>query len=229
MVAVVALTLAACGKGRDASATTEKQAPDAAARSVQLSSVQKQFLTIETVGASGAVDVLVLPIALVVVGERWPVPSVSAGRSWTSDPYGAANFVGLSVEIPILDTRRGPLAKAESDAIAATLRRELAQAEVAATLERLAGVIAARQAAVERFEDEGAARLPALKQMAEDAYRLGRSSILELLDSTRSRYDLLQTRIDLVAALLEAQVRFLATSGDLDKVVGLGAPEPAPR
>ena len=100
---------------------------------------------------------------------------------------------------------------------------------MAATLERLAGVIAARQAAVQRFEDEAAARLPALKQMAEDAYRLGRSSILELLDSTRSRYDLLQTRIDLVAALLEAQVRFLATSGDLDKVVGLGAPEPAPR
>jgi outer membrane protein, heavy metal efflux system len=161
--------------------------------------------------------------------ERWPVPSVSAGRSWTSDPYGAANFVGLSVEIPILDTRRGPLAKAESDASAATLRRALAHAEVAATLERLAEVILARQAAVQRFEEDAAARLPALKQMAEDAYRLGRGSILELLDSTRSRYDLLQTRIDLVAALLEAQVRFLATSGDLDRAVGLAAPESAPR
>lgn len=153
--------------------------------------------------------------------ERWPVPSVSAGRSWTTDPYGSANFLGLSIEIPIFDTRRGQFAKAEADAIAATLRRELTQAEVAANLERLAGVIVSREAALQRFEREAAGKLPALKQMAEDAYRLGRGTILDLLDSTRSRHELQQTRIDLVGALLEAQVRYLATSGDLDKAVGL--------
>ena len=161
--------------------------------------------------------------------ERWPVPSVSAGRTWTNDPFGAANILGLSVEIPILDTRRGPLAKAEAEAKAAALRRELAVAEVATNLERFANVIAARQAALQRFEQEAAARLPSLKQMAEDAYRLGRSSIFELLDSTRSRYDLHQTRIDLVAALFEAQLRFLAISGDLEHSVGLTIPEPARR
>ena len=159
--------------------------------------------------------------------ERWPIPSVTAGRSWTSDPFGAANYLGLSVEIPILDTRRGPLAKAESEATAATLRRQLAQAEVGATLERLAGVIAARQRALQGFEQEAAARLPALQQMAEDAYRLGRGSILELLDATRSRYDLLQLRIDLAAALVEAQLRFLATTGDLEQRVGLPPANPA--
>lgn len=160
--------------------------------------------------------------------ERWPIPSVSAGRSWTTDPFGAANFLGLSVEIPILDTRRGPLAKAEAEAKSATLRRELAAAEVATNLERFAKVIAARQAALQRFQQEAAARLPLLKQMAEDAYRLGRSSIFELLDSTRSRYDLHQTRLDLVAALYEAQLRFLATSGDLERNLGLTLPAPEP-
>lgn len=157
--------------------------------------------------------------------ERWPVPTISAGRAWTTDPYGSANFLGLSIEIPIFDTRRGQLAKAEADAIAATLRRELAQAEVAANLERLSGVIVSREAALQRFERESADKLPALKQMAEDAYRLGRGTILDLLDSTRSRHELQQTRIDLVAALLEAQVRFLATSGDLEKSVGLATPD----
>jgi cobalt-zinc-cadmium efflux system outer membrane protein len=159
--------------------------------------------------------------------ERWPTPSVTAGRTWTSDPFGSANYLGLSVEVPIFDTRRGPLAKAEVDAITATLRRELAQAEVAANLERLASVISGRQTALQRFEQETSSRLPALKQMAEDAYRLGRSSILELLDSTRSRYDLQQTRIELIAALYESQLRFLATSGDLERSVGLTAPAPS--
>jgi cobalt-zinc-cadmium efflux system outer membrane protein len=158
--------------------------------------------------------------------ERWPVPSVSAGRSWTSEPFGAANFLGLSVEIPVLDTRRGPLAKAESEATSAALRRELAVAEVATNLERYANVIAARQAALQRFQEEASARLPLLKQMAEDAYRFGRSSIFELLDSTRSRYELHQTRIDLVAALFEAQLRFLATSGELERSIGLTAQPP---
>lgn len=155
--------------------------------------------------------------------ERWPVPSVSAGRRWTSDPFGAANFLGLSVEIPVFDTRRGPLAKAEAEALSAALRRELAMAEVATNLERYAIVIAAREAALQRFQEEASARLPLLKQMAEDAYRLGRSSIFELLDSTRSRYDLHQTRIDLVAGLFESQLRFLAISGELERIGGLTA------
>jgi cobalt-zinc-cadmium efflux system outer membrane protein len=157
--------------------------------------------------------------------ERWPVPSVSAGRAWTTDPYGSASYLGLSVEIPIFDTKRGPLARAEADAITATLRRELTQAEVAANLERLAGVILSREAGLKRFEKESASKLPELKQMAEDAYRLGRGTILDLLDSMRSRHELQQTHIDLVAALLEAQIRFLATSGDLEKNIGLASSE----
>jgi outer membrane protein, heavy metal efflux system len=158
--------------------------------------------------------------------ERWPVPSVSVGRSWTADPFGAANFLGVSVEVAIFDTRRGPVARAESEAAAARLRRELAQAEVAIALERYSAVIAARQAALQRFDREASSRLSQLKDMSENAYRLGRSSIFELLDSTRSRYELQQSRIDLVASLLEAQVRYLATSGSLERVVSAGS---APR
>ncbi len=156
--------------------------------------------------------------------ERWPVPAVSLGRSSTANPFGAANFLGLSVEVMVFDTKRGPVAKAESEATAAALRRELAQAETAATLERYGNVIAARQVALQRFDRESASRLAQLREMSENAYRLGRSSIFELLDSARSRHELQQSRIELVASLLDAQVRFLATGGYLDRVVaGAGA------
>lgn len=151
--------------------------------------------------------------------ERWPVPSLNLGRSATADPFGAANYLGVSVELMIFDTRRGPVAKAQSDANAARLRRELAYAETAATLERYGSVIRARQAALQRFDSESSSRLAELKVMSEHAYRLGRGSIFELLDSTRSRFELRQSRIDLVASLLDAQVRFLAASGNLDRTV----------
>ncbi len=150
--------------------------------------------------------------------ERWPVPSVSVGRSWTSDPFGATNYLGLSVELTIFDNRRSAVDRAASEATSAKLRRELAQAEVAASLERYADVIKARQAALVRFDAESASRLAALKEMSEQAYRLGRSSIFELLDSTRSRFDLQQSRIELVSSLLEVQIRFLSTSGNLDRI-----------
>jgi hypothetical protein len=93
--------------------------------------------------------------------ERWPVPSVSMGHMRTAEPYGAANVLGLSVEIPLLDTRRGPVARATAEATAATMRRELVVAETTATLERYANVIAARETALQRFEGDGGKRLPA--------------------------------------------------------------------
>ncbi len=149
--------------------------------------------------------------------ERIPTPTFNLGRTWTSDPFGAANFAGVSVEIPILDGRRGPQARAEAQAIQANLRRQLVEVETAANLDRLAQVISLRKSSLERFERESAQRIPALKQMAEDAYRFGRGSILELLDAVRSRYDLQQSRLDLAASLLDAQVRYFALSGELEQ------------
>lgn len=147
--------------------------------------------------------------------ERWPVPVLNLGRSWSTTPFGAANAMGLSIEVPILDDRRGPVVKAQVEAKRASLQRELSLAEVAATLQRQALVIAARQAALERFEADAAARLASLKEMAENAYRLGKGTIFELLDSARSREELLGKRIELVATLLEAQILFLSASGEL--------------
>ncbi|MBX3663233.1 MAG: TolC family protein [Burkholderiales bacterium] len=148
--------------------------------------------------------------------ERVPTPVLSVGRAWSSSPFGAANYVGVSVEIPLLDSRRGPLARAAADARAATLRRELIAAELEANLRRLEEVIAARSVSLERFEKSAVSQLGPLKEMVEDAYRLGRGSVLELLDATRSRHDLQLMRIELAAELLGAQLRLLALSGGLD-------------
>ena len=152
--------------------------------------------------------------------ERMPTPTFNVGRTWTNEPFGAANFVGMSVEIPILDARRGPQAKAEAQAIQANLRRQLVEAETAANLDRLAQVISFRKSALDHFDREAAQRISGLKEMAEAAYQLGRGSILELLDAVRSRYELQQARVELAAALLEAQVRYLALSGNLEQRLG---------
>ena len=147
--------------------------------------------------------------------ERWPVPVLSLGRTWTSDPFGAANFVGLSTEIPLLDTRRGPLDRAKAELQTAQRRREATESEVSAELLRLLDSLAQRRAALEQFNRNVGAGVPALKQMAEDAYRLGRGSVLELIDAARSRVDVRLTSVDLRAAIVQQELRIKALTGKL--------------
>lgn len=147
--------------------------------------------------------------------ERWPVPVLSVGRTWTNEPFGAANFIGLSTEVPLFDTRQGQLSKAQADLRAAERRREALEAEAEVELARLLEALAQRRAALERFESNVDLRSPALRQMAEDAYRLGRSTVLELIDAARTRVDSRITGIDLRAATVQQELRILALTGRL--------------
>jgi len=147
--------------------------------------------------------------------ERWPVPVLNLGRTWTSEPFGAANFIGLSTEVPIFDTRRGPLLKAEAELRAAERRREAVEAEAGVELLRLLDVLAQRRAALERFERKVDLRSPALRQMAADAYRLGRSTVLELIDAARTRVDARLTGIELRVFTVQQELRIQALTGRL--------------
>ncbi len=149
--------------------------------------------------------------------ERWPVPVLSLGRNWTGDPFGAANFVGLSTEIPLSDAWRGLMAKATADLRAAQRRREAIESEADVELRRLIDALALRRAALDRFRRNVGERIPALKQMAEDAYRLGRGTLLELIDAARSRLDARLTELDLRAATVAQEMRILGLTGKLGR------------
>ena len=147
--------------------------------------------------------------------EQWPVPVLSLGRTWTNDPFGAANFIGLSTEIPLQDARRGMQARAQADLRAAQRRLAVVQAEVGGEYRRIAEGLQLRLAALEKFQRSVADRMPSLKQMSEDAYRLGRAPILDMLDAGRARLDAVLLEVDLRAAAAEQELRLLALSGRL--------------
>ena len=85
--------------------------------------------------------------------ERWPVPSVFLGTTFTGQPYGNATYALVSVDLPIFD------------------------------------------------RDVLVPPLPDLKQMAEDAYRFGKTGLLELLDSSRSNTEIKLNHVELVPRL----------------------------
>lgn len=147
--------------------------------------------------------------------ERYPVPSVSLGRTWTSGPFGAANFIGVESEIPILDNRRALEDRARAEAAAARERERATGAVLRAELDKQRAALAARRAALARFEAEAGARPGAFLEMAESAYRLGRGTLFELLDARRTQLDTTLARLELVSAIVETQLELRSLAGAL--------------
>ncbi|MEW6039765.1 MAG: TolC family protein [Pseudomonadota bacterium] len=145
--------------------------------------------------------------------ERWPIPSIQFGSAFTEQPYGHAFFGGLSVEIPLFDRNQGGMARASAEKQSAILERGLVTSQVHVALDRATGLLARRRETRMKFEREVIAKLSDLKEMGEAAYRLGKGSLLELLDSTRSRTEIRLTHLELIQLELEAELETLKASG----------------
>lgn len=147
--------------------------------------------------------------------DRLPSVSISVGRGWGADLSSAIGSAGVSVEIPWLDRRIAPMDRAATELRSAALREEQTRAELSIERARQSVLVEQRAAALERFMTTVQPRLSGLKQMSEDAYRLGRGTLVELLDATRVRFETTLDQVTQVAALMEAQWRLKAAVGEL--------------
>ena len=145
--------------------------------------------------------------------ERWPVPSVQFGTVFTGNPYGMTTFAGLTVDMPIFDRGQGGMAKAEAEKHAALLKRNLMTVATRQELERAVEVLKQRRENLRKFEQEVLKSLPDLKQMAEDAYQLGQTGLLEVLDASRSRTEIKLTHLNLLSDEIDAELDTLMASG----------------
>ncbi|QSA96618.1 TolC family protein [Methylococcus sp. EFPC2] len=145
--------------------------------------------------------------------ERWPTPSILLGSAFTNRPYGNAFFAGVSVELPLFDRGQGGMARAAAEKQTVLLERDLLRAKTRTELDRAVELLARRRASLDKFEREVLGRLPDLKQMAESAYRLGKGTLLELLDAARSRTDIRLSHVELIQAETEAELDALKASG----------------
>jgi outer membrane protein, heavy metal efflux system len=143
--------------------------------------------------------------------ERYPVPSIALGRTWTHGPFGAANFFGITSEIPILDNRRAQEDKARADAAAARARERAIEIGLRAELQRHLEALRVRREALGRLQE----RQDAFLDMAESAYRLGRATLFELLDARRTQLEAADARLEVLGAVAESQIEIKAISGEL--------------
>ena len=90
-----------------------------------------------------------------------------------------------------------------------------AQSELQRALQQLS----LRRTAVRDYEKEGLAQIAPLHQMAQDAYKLGKGTILELIDALSSITDHRLEYLDLVKDYLDAEWQVRLASGNVPSVL----------
>ncbi len=147
--------------------------------------------------------------------ERWPVPSLQVGTAYTDKPYGLTTYVGVAVDVPIFDRGQGEMARAEANKHAATLNRELLLATMRQDLERAVAVLNRRRETLAGFEKQVLQPLVKIQQMSEDSYKFGKTSLLELLDASRSRSEIKLNYVDLLVSEIDAELDAMMVAGAL--------------
>jgi cobalt-zinc-cadmium efflux system outer membrane protein len=146
--------------------------------------------------------------------NAFPVPNISVGRVNEND-IGRGTLLGFSVAIPVFDRNQGPIARARAEAMGMHLRSQATIIAAESELRRATEQLSKRQELTERFEKDGLALVPQLRQMAQDSYTLGRGSVLELVDSIQAVAEKKNTYLDLLEAALQAEVDVRVATGEL--------------
>lgn len=152
--------------------------------------------------------------AKVVQTEQWvrqqarealPTPTVGVARIRNRPDGSSYNQVGVAVELPLFDRKQGAVERARLEHSQALLEEDAAQQ---LAHQRLVQALAQRDLlhkTLLSFERRGLSQLEPLQRMAEDSYRLGKSSILEWLDAMESVSEHQQQYLDLTLRVWQAQ------------------------
>ncbi|MEY5100647.1 MAG: hypothetical protein RJA36_3366 [Pseudomonadota bacterium] len=142
---------------------------------------------------------------------RWPGVELRLGQS--RDPEQRLQQLGVSLQIPLLDQQRGPLAEAAAEIERARARLDGRQAELRQQLLQAWKALEMAKLRVRSLSEGSAREAESALKVAQAAYRFGERGILDVLDAERV---LRNVRTE----LLEARYQVQAAHSDIDLLVG---------
>lgn len=149
--------------------------------------------------------------------EVWPQPTVGFGVVGIDNFFSMSVLGGITMPLPLFDWGQGPVAKAKAEKHVAEVEKDARVTELRAELDRVTSVLRDRQRALDGFERGVLSETAELQRMAEDAYVTGQVEILELIDAVKSRYELELERVDLVEAVMHAEIDVLHVIGRVEE------------
>jgi outer membrane protein, heavy metal efflux system len=135
-----------------------------------------------------------------------PTPSLQVQAFGTTDPQGIAMLFGVTMPLPIFDRNQGAVARARASARQAELEGQAKTVELSMALANASRVLVARRETLARWQADAVERLPRVRQMAEASYKNGQGGIVELLDALDAISEAKLHDIELIEAVLGAEL-----------------------
>lgn len=148
--------------------------------------------------------------------ERIPIPSVTLGTVAINNYYSISTQAGITVPLPIFDWGQGQIARAKASNQRARREKEAIIATSRAELQRALRLLEHHRKTLEAFDRDVVGKLPDLTRMAEDSFRAGDAQLIDLLDATRTRFDVELTRVDMLEKIVDAEIDVLAVTGRIE-------------
>jgi outer membrane protein, heavy metal efflux system len=146
--------------------------------------------------------------------ERFPTPVFSLGAALNAPgEYDAGYRAGITLPLPLFSRNQGEIAGSLARAGQARLRRDALRLAVEARVFAAHAKAAAQRAQVASYRDSLVPTATAIESLAEEAYRLGRSPLLAVLDAQRGLRD---TKAEYLASQLALQ----SALADLEDALG---------
>lgn len=146
--------------------------------------------------------------------ERWPTPTLTLGGVFNAPgEFKSGAMGGVSIGVPVFSRNQGEIA--QSLAVSAQIRakHDAARRTVESGVFGAVAAVDAQRAQAEAYRQTLVPTATAILGLAEESYRLGRSSVLAVLEAQRSYRDVsreyLQSLFDLQMAI-----------ADLEEIIG---------
>ncbi|MBX3129829.1 MAG: TolC family protein [Polyangiaceae bacterium] len=145
--------------------------------------------------------------------ERSLVPSIAAGVQSTTRDYGSALVVGVALPLPLFDRAQGPIAQASAEHHLASAEQRAVRATLTTQRARARHVLTKRREALLVFEREALPRAARIRELAEESYRDGQTSVLELMDALDTVRELRLEHLERRVAVKHAEIDVMAVAG----------------
>ena len=142
--------------------------------------------------------------------ERWPMPTFTFGTALNSPgEFNVGPHAGISLSLPVFSRNQGEIAGSEAKISQIRARRDAIRRDVEARVFGALERVTSGREQVIAYRDTLLPTATSLAGLSEESYRLGRSSILLLLEAQRAlrdvKYDYLQALINLQAAVADLE------------------------
>jgi cobalt-zinc-cadmium efflux system outer membrane protein len=146
--------------------------------------------------------------------ERFPTPIFSLGAVFNAPgEFDVGGRAGLSLAVPVFSRNQGEIAGSLARIDQVRIHRDALRRSIEARVFAALGRAEAQRAQVEAYRQTVLPTATTIESLAEEGYRLGRSSVLAVLDAQRSLRDV---KIEYLQALLAQQ----SALADLEDVLG---------